>query len=470
MAKPKIIIVDDERDMRDFLEIMLRKEGYDAAGFPSAAQALEYCKANRCDLALTDLKMPGMSGVDFLKAIKELDPGTLVIMITAYASVDTAVEAMKAGAYDYFTKPFNVDEIRLNIRKALRLKGLETENRLLKDDLKARFGFSNMVGASPAMTEVYQLIVAIAKGKTNVFITGESGTGKELAARAIHYESDRKDAPFVAVNCGAIPENLLESEIFGHQKGAFTGAVNNKDGLAEQADGGTLFLDELTEMPLNLQVKLLRFIQERRFRRVGGTSDISVDIRLVAASNRNLEAEVKAGRFREDLFYRLNVIRVMMPALRERLEDIPLLARHFLAKYNAELEKSIKGISEDAMRLLADYNYPGNVRELENIMERAVALEPSASITPGSLPVHVKERPGEEAAAPRLRAIGEGVGQASGMDLEKTVEEFERSAILDALRRSGGIKKRAAELLGMSFRSMRYKLNKYGIDDDEGAQ
>lgn len=471
MTKPRIIIVDDERDMRDFLEIMLRKEGYEAFSFPTPVAALGYCKENRCDLVLTDLKMPGMTGLEFLKAVKELDPATLVIMITAYASVDTAVEAMKAGAFDYFTKPFNVDEIRLNIRKALKLRNLEVENKLLKDDIKTRFGFANMVGVSSAMTEVYQLIVSIAKSKTNVFITGESGTGKEVAARAICYESDRKDAPFVAINCGAIPENLLESELFGHQKGAFTGAVCNKEGLVEQADGGTLFLDELTEMPLHLQVKLLRFIQERQFRRVGGTTDISVDIRLIAASNRNLEAEVKAGRFREDLFYRLNVIRIDMPALRERKEDIPLLTRHFLDKYNKEIGKSISGISDAAMAALMDYAYPGNVRELENIIERAVALEPSGLIAIESLPAHV--RVAAKAASrvtadtiPRQELAAANLKLGAGFDLEKTVEEFERAAILEAVKTAGGVKKKAAELLGMSFRSLRYKLSKYGIGGD----
>ena len=471
MAKPRIIIVDDERDMRDFLEIMLRKEGYEALSFPTPVEALGFCKENRCDLVLTDLKMPGMTGLEFLKAVKELDSSTLVIMITAYASVDTAVEAMKAGAFDYFTKPFNIDEIKLNIRKALRLRNLENENKLLKDDIKTRFGFVNMVGMSTAMSEVYQLIVSIAKSKTNVFITGESGTGKEVAARAICYESDRKDEPFVAINCGAIPENLLESELFGHQKGAFTGAVSNKEGLVEQADGGTLFLDELTEMPLHLQVKLLRFIQERKFRRVGGTTDISVDIRLIAASNRNLEAEVKAGRFREDLFYRLNVIRVDMPSLRERKEDIPLLIRHFLDKYNKEIGKSISGVSDAAMASLMDYNYQGNVRELENIVERAVALEPSGVITIESLPAHVRAAAKAELQTstyptPRSELGSANLKLGDGFDLEKTVEEFERATILEAVKEAGGSKKRAAELLGMSFRSLRYKLSKYGIEGE----
>ncbi len=467
MPKDRILIVDDERDMREFLEIMLRKEGYDARAMESGSAALDYCRNNHADLVITDLKMPSMNGVEFTRALKEIDPSMLVIMVTAYASVETAIDAMKAGAYDYFTKPFNVEEVKLNIRKALEHKSLQTENRLLKQDLKARFGYSNLIGASPRMIELYGLIRSIARTKTNVFVTGESGTGKELVARAIHFESDRKDAPFVAINCGAIPENLLESELFGHMKGAFTGAVSNRAGLAEEADGGTLFLDEITELPLHLQVKLLRFIQERSFRRVGASSDVSVDIRLIAASNRELEEEVEAGRFREDLFYRLNVIRITLPPLRERKEDIPLLARHFMEKYNAELGKDLKRISEDALSLLIEYQYSGNVRELENIIERAVTLEASDTIHAGSLPHYVAERARKAEGAAMPAGGGEGVKvPPQGVDLEKTVEEFEKAIIIDALKKTNGVKKKAAELLGLSFRSMRYKLSKYDISEE----
>jgi len=320
------------------------------------------------------------------------------------------------------------------------------------------------------MTELYSRIRSIARTKTNVVITGESGTGKELVARAIHYESDRKEAPFVAVNCGAIPENLLESELFGHMKGAFTGAVSNKAGLAEEADGGTLFLDELTELPLHLQVKLLRFIQERSFRRVGGTADQSVDIRLIAASNRDLEEEVAAGRFREDLFYRLNVISIALPPLRERKEDISLLARHFMDKYNKELGKKVGRISEQAMGLLMDYNYSGNVRELENIIERAVTLEPTEAIGPEPLPPSLVDRT-RHAAAPAAVLSAGGGGDSlrvppEGVDLEKTIEDIEKAILIDALKKTGGVKKKAAELLGLSFRSMRYKLSKYEISEE----
>jgi two-component system response regulator PilR (NtrC family) len=462
--KNRILILDDERDMREFLEIMLRKEGYDVQTSSGADVALEEYRRGRFDLVITDIRMPGIGVLEFLRRLKDIDPDALVMMITAYASVDTAIEAMKAGAYDYFTKPFNVDEIRLNIKKALRLKSLEKENELLKKDMKSKYGFSNLVGASAKMKEVYSLIMSVAKTKTNVVITGESGTGKELVARAIHLESERKDGPFVAINCGAIPENLLESELFGHQKGAFTGAVANKEGLAEQADGGTLFLDEITEMPLLLQVKLLRFIQERTFRRVGGTADLTVDIRIIAASNKDMEAEVKAGHFREDLFFRLNVIRIKMPPLRERKDDIPLLARCFLDKYSREHKKSIDRFSEDAMRVLVDHDYSGNVRELENAIERAVAFESGAAITIGSLPEYMTAPAGEpampDAAVEATVALSQG-----GVDLERMVEEFEKAIIMDALRRSGGVKKKAAELLGLSFRSMRYKLSKYDISE-----
>ncbi|TAN63432.1 sigma-54-dependent Fis family transcriptional regulator [bacterium] len=462
MLKAKIVIVDDEKDMRDFLEIMLRKEGYEVTAMSSARSALEYCRGNNVDLAITDLKMPGMSGIEFLREVKEGGPDIPVIMITAYASVETAIDAMKAGAYDYFIKPFNIDEVKLNVRNAVSHRRLIKENRLLKDDLMLRVGFQGFIGVSQRMGEVYALIKNVSRTKSNVFITGESGTGKELAARAIHFESDRKESPFVAVNCGAIPENLLESELFGHMKGAFTGAVTNKEGLAEKADGGVFFLDEITELPLHLQVKLLRFIQERNFRRVGGTADITVDIRLIAASNRDIEADVKAGRFREDLFYRLNVIRIEMPALRERKEDISALAMHFIEKFRFEHGKNITKLSDGAMSALMAYEYPGNVRELENIIEHAVALESGDTIMPESLPSHLKGGfGGGEAGSPLLAELPPG-----GIDLEKNVEVYEKTMIRDALKRAGGVKKKAAQLLGLSFRSMRYKLSKYGIGEN----
>ena len=466
MSKGSILVVDDERSMRDFLSIMLRKEGYDVTTSASAEEALDHFGSQGADLIIADMKMPGMDGIDLLKAIKADSPEVVFIMVTAYASVDTAIEAMKSGAYDYFTKPFNVDEIKLHVHRALEWKRIEEENERLKGEISSKYGFKNFIGTDVKMAKIYKLIMSVATAKTNVMITGESGTGKELVARAVHSSGPRRDAPFVSINCGAIPENLLESEIFGHQKGAFTGAVSAKAGLAEVADGGTLFLDEVTELPLNLQVKLLRFIQERVVRRVGGTSDIAVDIRVVAATNRAIETEVAEGRFREDLFYRLNVIAINVPPLRDRKSDIAVLIRHFIDKFNKEQDKSIKGVSHDAMALLTVYDYPGNVRELENAIEGAIAVEPSTMITPSSLPVNMRS----DAMALRTDAPVEGgpvpeYSLEEGIELDKAVLDFEMSMIEEAMNVAGGVKKKAAELLGISFRQLRYKLEKYGSTD-----
>ncbi|GMR04704.1 MAG: sigma-54 dependent transcriptional regulator [Thermodesulfobacteriota bacterium] len=460
-AKSRIVVVDDEKDMRTFFDIMLRKEGYDVTSFPSGDRAIEYLRGNDFDLVISDIRMPGMDGVELLKEVKDLDADVPVIMITAYASVDTAIDAMKAGAFDYFTKPFNVDEIKLNIKKAIEHLDLKKENRSLKEDIKARWGLTAIIGESPAMAEVFNLVRSVAATKANVFITGESGTGKELVARAVHYEVDGGTAPFVAINCGAIPENLIESELFGHTRGSFTGAVAEKLGLVEQADGGTLFLDEITEMPQHLQVKLLRFLQERNFRRVGGTEDISVDLRIIAASNKDIDEEVRAGRFRDDLFYRLNVIRIVVPPLRQRKEDIPLLAGHFIQKFSKAHGKEIKRISKEAIKTLVSHTYPGNIRELENLIERAVTLEPSDTLTRASLPPYLAPGADGPGGDPYIMKI-----PGEGMDLEKTIEEFERAVIADALKKAGGVKKKAAQLLGLSFRSMRYKLSKYDIQEE----
>ncbi|MBI5893879.1 MAG: sigma-54-dependent Fis family transcriptional regulator [Deltaproteobacteria bacterium] len=465
----KILIVDDEKSMRDFLEIMFKREGYKVWTAASGEAGLSQCEKTSFDLIITDIKMKGMDGVSLVEKAKEINPATIAIVMTAYANVDNAVNAMKAGAYDYISKPFNVDEVKLIVKKALEMRRLEEENRLLKKELKHKYGFANLIGISSKMTEIYDLIKRVSSTKSNVLITGESGTGKELVARAIHYEGDRKANAFVAVNCGAIPENLIESELFGHQKGAFTGAVSNKSGLFETANNGTIFLDEITELPLQMQVKLLRVIQERNFRRVGGVDDISVDVRIIAASNKDIGKEVKEGRFREDLFYRLNVIPIYMPGLRERKEDIPLIANHFLEKYKKELGKDIKKISEEAIEILLGYDYPGNVRELENIIERAVALESSNAILPESLPEHlVKGQGARKGKGQELQSSTQGLLPSeiplSGFDIEKTVESFEKEMLLKALALSGGVKKKAAELLGLSFRAIRYKLEKYGID------
>ena len=471
MPKEKILIVDDEKSIRDFLEIMLKKEGYKVASASSGEEALKLVNQINYDLVISDIRMKGMSGVELLKSIKEINPETVVLMVTAYASVDTAIDAMKAGAYDYIAKPFKIEEVKHIIRNALDRKRLETENILLKKELKSKYGFANLIGTSQKMLEVYAIIKRVSDTKTNILITGESGTGKELVARAIHYEGSRKDKPFVPINCGAIPENLLESELFGHQKGAFTGAVANKSGLFEMANEGTIFLDEITEIPVQLQVKLLRVIQERNFRRVGSVEDISVDVRIIAASNKEIDKEVKEGRFREDLFYRLNVIPIHIPSLCERQEDIPLLSQHFLEKYCKELGKDIKKISGEAMEFLAKYPYPGNIRELENIIERAVALEPTDIILPESLPEYIRKVEGGRLVVANTKESGKALSHPPllefhpfGLDFEKTVGDFEKAIVLKALENSNGVKKKAAEMLKISFRSFRYLLQKYGIE------
>jgi len=379
-------------------------------------------------------------------------------MITAYASTDTAIRAMKEGAYDYVTKPFKVDEIKLIIRNALEKKNLQKENILLKQVVRDRYHFDNILGQSPKMLALYDLLEKVGPTKTNILIAGESGTGKELVAKAIHYNSPRKDKPFVTLNCGAIPELLIESELFGHMRGAFTDAIATKKGLFEMADEGTIFLDEISELPLLMQVKLLRVLQDKEFKRVGGTEDIRVDVRIMSATNKDLEEAVTEKRFREDLFYRLNVIQIKLPPLRDRREDISLLTMHFLKKYSEELNKHITGISPETLRILLNYDYPGNVRELQNIIERAVALESTQELTPQNLSSYLDQQPSLKKGSIDLDIPNEG------LDLEKVVEELERNLLLKALDRTKGIKKKAAELLHINFRSMRYRLEKYGLN------
>jgi two-component system response regulator PilR (NtrC family) len=381
--------------------------------------------------------------------------------MTAYASADTAIKAMKEGAYDYITKPFKIDEIKLIIQNALEKKHLQRENLLLKQVVRDRYHFENIIGQSSKMLELYDLLEKVAPTKTNILITGESGTGKELVAKAIHYNSPRKDKPFVTLNCGAIPESLIESELFGHMRGAFTDAISTKKGLFEVADEGTIFLDEISELPLMMQVKLLRVLQDGEFKRVGGTEDIRVDVRIISATNKNLEEAVREKQFREDLFYRLNVIQIKIPSLRERKEDIPLLTSHFLKKYSEELGKQISQISPEALRVLVQYDYPGNVRELQNIIERAMALETSQELTSQNLSSYIEEQLPIKKRPLDLEIPSEGV------DLEKIVEDVERTLLLKALDRTKGIKKKAAELLHINFRSMRYRLEKYGLNQSD---
>ncbi|MFN7825751.1 MAG: sigma-54-dependent transcriptional regulator [Pseudobdellovibrionaceae bacterium] len=466
--KPRILVVDDEESIREFLEIMLKKEGYEVTCAEDGAKAKDLLAKKNFNMIISDLQMPNLTGLELLKHVRETYPDTVFMMITAFGTTETAVEAMKMGAYDYLTKPFKIDEVRLNIQNALRASSLEVENKVLKRELKQEYSFQSIIGNSEPMHRIFDLVRRVSQTPTNILVTGESGTGKEVVAKAIHYNGPLKDRNFVTINCGAIPENLMESEMFGHKKGSFTGAVVDKSGLFEVADGGTLFLDEVGELPITIQVKLLRAIQERVIRRVGATEDIKVDVRIIAATNRDLEAMVKDGTFRQDLFYRLNVINIKMPPLRERKEDIPLLANHFLKKYNDRLTKQISGISMEAMEMLKKYEYPGNVRELENIIERTVALEGGASILPESLPPFVTTPTGRKLASSHEIEIGE-----DGVDLDKILGQIEKELIVKAIHAAHGVKKRAAKILKITFRSMRYRVEKYNLgtmnedEDDE---
>ncbi len=464
--KPRILVTDDEESIREFLDIMLRKEGYEVTCVEDGKQAADILKKKTFDMVISDLQMPNMTGIELLKHVRESYPELIFMLITAFGTTESAVEAMKMGAYDYITKPFKIDEVRINIANALRSKNLEVENRTLKKELEKEYSFQNLVGNSEAMHKIYSLVKRVSDSPTNVLITGESGTGKEMVAKAIHYNGPLKDKAFVTINCGAIPENLMESEMFGHKKGSFTGAIADKPGLFEVADGGSLFLDEVGELPLSIQVKLLRAIQERVIRRVGATEDSHVDVRIIAATNRNLEDMVSTGAFRQDLFYRLNVINIRTPSLRERREDITLLANHFLAKYNSRLVKTISAISREAMDLLKKYDYPGNVRELENIIERTVALEAGATILPESLPPFVNTPSGRKMAS----SEGIEISADDGIDLQKVLDQIEKELLIKAIHAAGGTKKRAAKLLGITFRSMRYRVEKFslGMPDDEG--
>ncbi len=455
-AKARILVVDDERSMQEFLEIFFRSEGYEVATAGDVDTALAHLENDEFDVVISDIQMPGRSGIDLVHEAHETSPETVVIMITAFASTETAITAMKEGAYDYVTKPFKVDELRIVVEKALEKKLLSSENQRLRRELRSHSRDRTIIGNSAPIRRVSELIVQVADSKANVLISGESGTGKEVVARAIHRGGPRRDKPFVAVNCAAIPETLLESELFGHVKGAFTGAVQNKEGLFETADEGTLFLDEVGELTLAVQVKLLRAIQEKSFRRVGASGDNRADVRIIAASNRRLEDEVASGRFREDLYYRLNVIEIPLPSLRERSEDIPLLVAHFIEKYAKELDKDVNRITDEAMARLTEYRFPGNVRELENVIERAVALSRSDVIDIDSLPPAVLS-PAACSDAPRITST-------EGIDLEAMLNEYESGLLKEALQAANGVKKRAAKLVGVSFRSFRYRLEKLGLD------
>jgi two-component system, NtrC family, response regulator PilR len=459
--RPRILVVDDERSMRELLAIVLRREGYDVLLAENGKSAIATLEKEPVDILISDIKMPDLSGVDVLRAAKRVDQDILGIMITAFASTETAVEAMRLGACDYLSKPFDVDLLRMKVREKIENRQLRQENVLLKRTLGLSHQFANIIGRSEAMLGVFKMIETVARTNSTILLTGESGTGKGLVAQAIHYYSLRRDRPVVAVNCGALPEALLESELFGHMRGAFTGADSNKKGLIEVAERGTVFLDEIGEMSAVMQVKLLRVLQERKFRRVGGLEEMQADIRVIAATNQELAKLVADGRFREDLFYRINVIGIHLPPLRERREDIPLLAEHFLTKYGEQLGKRINAISHDALELMRKYDWPGNIRELENTIERAVALESTPTVLPDSLPPAVR---GDSAKpSPTGPQAAEATLPPSGFDLEAHVQEIERGYLAEALKRAGGVQVKAAELLGMSFRSFRYYVKKYNL-------
>ena len=452
----KILVVDDDQGMREFLEILLVREGYEVSSASGGKEAIALCKKHKFDLAISDLKMPKVNGIDVLKSIKEISPETMVILITAFASGETAVAAMKEGAYDYLEKNFDVEDLKTVIKDALSKKGVKEEDAVFIKDVEDALSFGNMIGKSKGMLKVYSLIKKVADTAANILIAGESGTGKELVAKAIHENSSRKDKSFVVINCGGIPENLLESELFGYMKGSFSGAYADKPGLFEVAHHGTIFLDEIGELPPFLQVKLLRVVQEKTFRRIGGAEDVKVDVRIISATNQDLVQKVKNGGFREDLYYRLNVIPVKVPPLRERNEDIPLLTNYFIEKYSKEFKKEIKKISPYALRLLMEYSFPGNVRQLENIIERSVALEATNIILPENLDMP------EDSGQDQDTALNASIPE-EGINLNEELARVEGLLIKKALQKANGSKTKAAKLLNISFDSLRYRLEKLDI-------
>ncbi|MEZ4262034.1 MAG: sigma-54 dependent transcriptional regulator [Polyangiaceae bacterium] len=451
----RVLVVDDEENIRLVLKTLLKRHGYDVEVAESGEAALGKVDGFGPDFILTDVRMPKMGGLDLLATLKAKQNPATVIVMSAYGSVDLALEAMKAGAYDYVSKPFKPDEIVLVLRKAEERESLKRENRALREQIQKENQFESILAKSAPMTEIFRTISKIADFKTTVLIQGESGVGKELVARAIHTRGARKGQAFVAINCGAIPENLLESELFGHKKGAFTDANSDRRGLFEEADHGTLFLDEIGELPLNLQVKLLRALQEEQIRRLGDTRDVKVDVRIIAASHRDLAEETKAGRFREDLFYRINVLPIVIPPLRARREDINLLIDHFVTRNNARLGTELRGLTADARRLLLEYAWPGNVRELENTIERAMVLADGDLIDIGDLPERLRE-----ALDPVQMQLASGE-----LSIKKTSAAIEEILIRRALQKTRGNRTRAAELLEISHRALLYKIKDYRITD-----
>jgi two-component system response regulator AtoC len=449
----RVMIVDDEESMRHMLTIMLEREGYECAAFAdpvAALGALDSDSAGEFDFILSDIKMPKLDGLGFLAELKKREAAQTVIMMSAYGTIDSAIECMKLGAYDYVSKPFKTDEIVMVLKKATERESLRRENRRLRREVRGKYGSKRMVTEDPAMLEILKLVEKVAGYSTTVLVTGESGTGKELVARALHYSAERAAGPFVALNCGAIPAPLLESELFGHVKGAFTDAHKSKEGLFEEANGGTIFLDEIGELPFELQVKLLRVLQEGEIRRVGATKPVKVETRVVAATIKDLRAEVEEGRFREDLYYRLNVMEIALPPLRDRPRDIKLLASHFIGIYAEKFTKAVDGITAEALVALNEYSWPGNIRELENAIERAMILEEGPELTLASLP---------------LRAASENpvMDLGTGLSIKKAHLAIERDLIKKALEKTGNNRTRAAELLEISHRALLYKIKEYGL-------
>ncbi|HEX2873121.1 MAG TPA: sigma-54 dependent transcriptional regulator [Polyangiaceae bacterium] len=451
----RVLVVDDEENLRVVLRTLLRRHGYEVETASSGEEALGMVDSFGPDVVLTDVRMPKMGGLDLLSTLKAKGNEATVIVMSAYGNMDLALDAMKAGAYDYVQKPFKPDEVVLALRKAEERELLRRENRALRDEIRKEHRFEDILAKSARMQEIFRTITKIAEYKTTVLVTGESGVGKELVARAIHRRSTRRGGPFVAVNCGAIPENLLESELFGHKKGAFTDAVHDRRGLFEEATEGTLFLDEIGELPLGLQVKLLRVLEDEKIRRVGDTRDMQVDVRIITATHRDLHAETKAGRFREDLFYRLNVLPIHCPPLRERRDDIPLLIDHFVAKNNTRLGTSIRGLDTETRRLLYEYSWPGNVRELENTIERAMVLSEGEQIIAADLPERIRE-----ARDPVQVQLASGE-----LSVKKTTRIIEEILIRRALQKTKGNRTRAAEVLEISHRALLYKIKDYQITD-----
>jgi DNA-binding NtrC family response regulator len=458
-SHPNLLIVDDEASLLDFLALLFQSESYAVETARSVEEARKSLERSSYDLVLCDILMPDGNGLDLLKEIKANGNHTAVIMMTAYTSTKSAIEAMKLGAADYVSKPFDVDELKIVAQKALERAELVDENVYLRRELEQKYTFNNIIGKSSRMQAIFSLVERIARTSSTVLVHGESGTGKELIARAIHFASPRTARRFLSINCGALPENLLESELFGHERGAFTGAVRDKKGLFQEADRGTIFLDEIGEMAPSMQVKLLRAIQEKTVRKVGGNEEETVDVRIIAATNQDLEARIQSGDFREDLFYRINVLPIHLPPLRQRREDIPLLVEFFLQKYCREMDLEPRQISIEAIQMLESYDWPGNVRELENVIERALALSHSETITTRDMPVHLLTN---RRSHPDLIQLPD-----EGLDLEAYLEDIRAQLMVQALERTQGVQTQAAELLGMSFRSFRYYAKKAGIKGGE---